>query len=154
MGNQIHIEVRGKIATLKELDFQMVGGNSDYEVVFDFDEAWADHNVKTALFVFGRESVPKVFEGDVCGGVAINNATTCYIGVFSGDIMTTTPATITDIRQSITDIGGTPQDPTPSVYNEIIKIVGGTYDLVGDISSALDELHGYAQSLVSGGATE
>lgn len=28
------------------------------------------------------------------------------------------------------------------------------YDTVGDINSALDELHTYAQSLISGGATE
>lgn len=120
---QLEIQVRDKIATFKSKNFNLVGGNSDYKVVFDFDEAWGNHNVKTALFVFGRESVPKVFEGNVCDGVAINNATTCYIGVFSGDIMTTTPATITDIRQSITDIGGTPQDPTPSVYNQIIELL-------------------------------
>ena len=54
---------------------------------------------------------------------------------------------------------------------KILQVVGGTWQtadlppapdvdkayvdsLVGDIGSAFDELHGYAQSLVEGGATE
>lgn len=121
--NKLNIEVRDKIATLTSQDFQLVGGNSDYEVVFDFDEAWVDHNVKTALFVFGDSSVAQVFEGNICKGVAIHNAITCYVGVFSGDIVTTTPATISDIKPSITDIGGKPQDPTQSVYDQIIQLL-------------------------------
>lgn len=121
---QIKIEVRGKIATLTDINFQMVGGNSDYKVVFDFDEDWDRHNTKTALFVFGNNKpVPKVFEGNICKGVAITNATSCYIGVFSGDIITSTPARIDCVFQSITDIGGTPEEPTPSVYNQIIELI-------------------------------
>lgn len=120
---QLHIEVRNKIAKLTSNNFQLVGGNSDYKVVFDFDEDWAEHNIKTALFVFGKSSVAKVFEGNICNGIEINNATTCYIGVFSGNIITTTPAEVTDILQSITDIGGVPQDPTESVYNQIIELL-------------------------------
>lgn len=120
--NQLHIEVKGKIATLTSQNFQLVGGNSDYEVVFDFDEAWENHNVKTALFVYSSKSVPVVFEGNICNGVAVEKSLLCYIGVFSGDLMTTTPACV-DVEQSIRDIGETPRQPTKDEYNQIIELL-------------------------------
>lgn len=120
---QLNIQVREKVATLMSQNFKLVGGNSDYKVVFDFDDEWKKYNVKTALFVFGKETVPQVFEGNICNGVAINKSTVCRIGVFAGDIVTTTPAIVECIMTSITDIGGTPKDPTPSVYNQIIDLL-------------------------------
>lgn len=119
---QIHIEVKDKIATLKSIDFQLVGGNSDYEVVFDFDKDWANHETKTAVFVFGEDAVKKPFEGNVCEGVAIEGSTVCYIGVFTGDVITTSYAEI-PVTLSITDIGGKPRQPTKDEYNEIIELI-------------------------------
>lgn len=121
---QIHISVKGKIATVSEMDFELVGGNSDYKVVFDFDEDWDKHEVKTALFVYGNTPVEKVFSGNVCEGVAVYGATMLLIGVYSGDIATTTPACISGIRQSIKDVAeNAHESPTEDVYNQLIEMI-------------------------------
>jgi hypothetical protein len=122
--NIINISVKKKIATLTDINFELVGGNSDYKVVFDFDEDWAEHHAKTALFVFGNNTIKKVFEGNVCDGVSIENATMCFVGVFSGDMATTTPACLSGIRQSIRDVAnGLPEAPEEDVYNQIIDLL-------------------------------
>ena len=117
----IDIEIRNKVATLST-ETQLVCGNNDYEVVFDFDEAWSDYPLKTALFVFGDDSIAKVFEGNICEGVAIEGATECAIGVFAGDLKTTTGAFIVCVP-SIRDLGKTPEPPKPDVYNQIMELL-------------------------------
>ena len=120
---RIPIIVREKVAKLVNPDeTPLVCGNNDYVVEFDFDEAWADYPAKTALFVFGSDSVPVVFEGNVCKGVAIKNATECAIGVFAGDIRTTTGAYMPCVL-SITDIGKSPKAPSQDVYNQIMDLL-------------------------------
>lgn len=122
--NIINISVKKKIATLTDINFELVGGNSDYKVVFDFDEDWLGYNVKTALFVFGDRTVEQVIGGNVCDGVAIENATICYVGVFSGDMATTTPACLSGIKRSIRDVAnGLPEAPEEDVYNQIIALL-------------------------------
>lgn len=132
--NQIKIDVVGKIAKITEQNFQLVGGNSDYEVIFNFDEAWGLYNTKTAVFVYGDRTEFKVFEGNVCEGVAISNALACYIGVFTGTLMTTTPAKVDCVLLSITDIGSMPQEPEESVYNQIIELINKYIEQDGDNS--------------------
>lgn len=119
---QINIEVRNKRAKLTNPDEYLVCGNNDYELVFGFDEEWAEYPAKTALFVFADKSVPVVFEGNICKGVAIEGATECAIGVFAGDIKTTTGAFICCVA-SIRDIGKTPKAPEPDVYNQIMELL-------------------------------
>ena len=121
---QLHIKVRGKIATLESKNFELVGGNNDYSVVFDFDEPWQAETTKTAIFTFGHYPVFKVFDGNICDGVVITDATACYIGVFAGNLITTTPALIKDIRLSISDVSnGTPAPPEEDVYNQIMALI-------------------------------
>lgn len=119
----ISIKVRGKIAELTNINFELVGGNSDYKIHFDFDSDWKKQNVKTAIFVFGGDTRFRVFSGNVCDGVSVQNANTLFIGVISGDIITTTPATVCGIKQSITDIGGVPKAPETNTYNQIIALL-------------------------------
>lgn len=122
MKKQLQIDVNDKIATLVDKSQYIVCGNNDYEIVFNFDEDWNDYNVKTALFVFAHETVPVVFEGNTCDGVAIYDSFCCYIGVIAGDIRTTTAATVPCIM-SISDLGNTPAPPTEDVYNQIMALL-------------------------------
>lgn len=120
----INVEVRGKIATLTSMNFELVGGNDDYKVVFDFDADWEKYPAKTALFVYGKTTIERVFEGNVCEGVAIENSSMCLVGVFAGDIATTTPALIDNIRLSIRDVATSlPQPPKEDVYNQIMELL-------------------------------
>lgn len=140
---QLLIEVRDKIATLKSKNFNLVGGNNDYDVVFDFDEDWQDLNAKTAIFVFDNENPVYVpFDGNVCEGVAINDATMCLIGVFSGDLRTTTPAVVDCVYRSILDeANGTPAPPKEDVYNQIIDLINKyikEIDIVGKYAPLVD----------------
>ena len=121
---QIHIQVRNKIATFVSMNFTLVGGNSDYEVVFDFDSEWAKYPVKTALFIYANETKKVVIDGDTCEGIPIEKATVCLIGAFAGDIYTTTPACIRDIKLSIRDMATSlPDPPTEDVYNQIMELL-------------------------------
>ena len=121
---ELKIQIRDKVATLISQDFQLVGGNSDYKVVFDFDEAWDNHQVKTALFVFGDKTIERVVDGNVCDGVAITNSTICLIGVYASDICTTTPAKVCDIKLSIKDFAtALPQPPEKDVYDQLIELM-------------------------------
>lgn len=122
---QIKIEVKDKVATLVSMNFNLVGGNSDYEVVFEFDGDWENYPVKTAVFVYGNHKpVYQVVEGNICKGVAIENATMCLVGAFAGDIMTTTPAEVPCVRRSILDeANGVPEAPTHEIYNQIMELL-------------------------------
>lgn len=154
--NQLLIEVRDKIATLKSKNFNLVGGNNDYDVVFDFDEDWEKHQTKTAVFVFGNGApIYKPFDGNVCDGVAISDAAVCLIGVFSGELITTTPAMVDCVYRSILDeANGTPAPPKEDVYNQIIDLINMKIDgvqqnvdalngQIGDISTELEKSNAY-----------
>ena len=133
---QIRISVKDKIACLVDKEQFLVCGNNDYEVVFDFDSDWEGINAKTAVFVYGNTPIHQPFVGNICEGVEIKNATICAIGVFAGDIKTTTGATIV-CKPSIRDIGGVPKPPSKEVYDEIMDLLnkaisgggGGNVDL-------------------------
>lgn len=120
---QIPIIVRNKRANLVNPNEEpLVCGNNDYQLVFDFDEEWANFPVKTAMFVYGDQSVPVVFEGNVCNGIAIEKSNECAIGVFAGDIRTTTGVFLGCVL-SIRDLGNPPKAPTPDVYNQIMDLL-------------------------------
>lgn len=120
---RLDIGVRGKIAQFKGANFELVGGNSDYKVYFDFDDDWTDYRAKTAVFVFGDKTVEKPFDGNVCDGVAIKQSEHCLIGVYAGDIVTTTPAFVSGIKISITDVSTAHEQPEKDVYNELMHLL-------------------------------
>lgn len=127
---QLHIEVKDKIATLKSQNFTLVGGNNDYDVVFDFDEDWENIDVKTAIFVYKDKTIEQVFGGNVCEGIAIEDSSVCLIGVLAGDIHTTSPA-IVEVTRSIRDeMYEYPVAPEKNVYDQIIQLLNSYMGLV------------------------
>lgn len=118
--NYINITVRGKIARA-EGRARVVCGNSDYAVRFDFDEEWSEYALKTARFVSEDGSYTDVqFEGDTCAVPILRNTRTLLVGVFAGNLRTTTAALIHAVP-CITDPDGTPADPTPDVYAQLME---------------------------------
>ena len=118
----IDIIVRNKIASLRKQNTFAVCGNSDYTITFFFDEEWKDHDPKTARFQYNGGYTDIVFEGSVCNMPIIENAHIVEIGVFAGNLHTTTAARL-PLRKSILSDGGTPIDPTPSVYAQILELI-------------------------------
>ena len=120
----IEINISNKIATLKE-KFVGVCGNSDYVVVFDFDDEWKSHATKTARFKYAGQYTDVVFTGNECPMPIILDTASVEIGVYAGNLHTTTSACVL-MKTCILSGSGVPADPTPDVYNQIIdKIDAG-----------------------------
>lgn len=120
MSQRIRIQIDKKIATcLTELP--VVCGNSDYEVVFEFDKEWGEHSIKTARFRTNGEYTDVVFEGNICNMPIISNAKIVWIGVFAGELSTSTPA-IVHCKPSILDGEGVPAPPRENVYSQILDM--------------------------------
>lgn len=115
----IDIHVKNKIALSPTAG--MVCGNSDYSFHFVFDEEWNAHKVKTARFVWNGQFRDVIFEGDTCDAPVISGATVCAVGVFAGNLRTTTPALVT-CEKSILCAEGLPEEPEPDVYEQLLQM--------------------------------
>ena len=90
----LHIHVLNKIATYQKRDGDIVCGNNDYQIKFIFDAEWDEHSQKTARFVWGGQYFDVEFEGDTCDVPIIKNTKEVSVGVYAGQLSTTTAAII------------------------------------------------------------
>lgn len=101
---EIRIGVENKVATNMTPGEVIVCGNSDYEVIFFFDEEWATELQKTARFSYVRDGRARYkdqpFEGSAVAVPVLSNVRQVTVGVYAGtpddpgDLHTTTPAAI------------------------------------------------------------
>lgn len=110
----------------------IVCGNSGYTLTFTFDEEWADYETKTARFAFFKDGearhIDRVFSGAAVAVPVLSGIHFVMVGVFAGDLQTTTPAKI-PCETSILCFEGAPEDPPEDVYNQIMALLttgGGT----------------------------
>lgn len=114
----INITVKGKVASSDTK--AIVNGNSDYAVNWVLDGEWADYDTKTMRVRFFDGSViNSIFSGTSCSLPVITETCMIEIGLFAGDLITSTPAVINCIR-CIRDDEGPVQDPTPSIYDQLL----------------------------------
>lgn len=90
----LHIDVVNKVATYRKRDGDIVCGNNDYKIQFSFDSEWDAHATKTARFIWGGGYTDVEFTGDTCDVPVITNVTHVTVGVYAGELATTTPAEI------------------------------------------------------------
>lgn len=104
----------------------IVCGNSDYIARFDFDEEWTEYETKTARFAYwknGRtQHQDQVFTGSECPVPVLSGITQVLVGVFAGDLRTTTPAKV-PCNLSILCGEGAPEAPPEDVYNQIMELL-------------------------------
>ena len=121
----INISVVGKRPAVNGTPI-IVCGNSDYIIKFTFDDEWEELPVKTARFIYVQtgevkcEDVP--FEGDTVQVPILTKTREVRIGVFAGDLHTSTPAVI-PCELSVRCLAGAVPDPTPSQYDEIMALI-------------------------------
>lgn len=133
----IEIEVTNKIAQAPVQS--IVCGNKDYQVKFLFDDEWAAYKTKTARFAFNGQVVDVLFDDDVCNVPVISNARTCAVGVYAGDLHTTTPALVSCVK-SILCKGGAPADPTPDLYAQLLEKLNDIDEITEDeIARAVED---------------
>lgn len=99
----LNISVTNKIAKYLQRDGVIVCGNSDYQITFTFDAEWDAYPTKTARFIWNGKYWDQPFTGNVCPVPIIQNAVFVIVGVYAGDLRTTTPASITCKRSILCD---------------------------------------------------
>lgn len=123
----ININVVEKVATVQGAPC-IVCGNSDYNIRFTFDKEWDDYEAKTARFVYtsrgALQSMDVLFEGDTVPAPVLSGVSEVYVGVYAGDLHTTTPARIY-CKQSILCGDAVHAEPTPDVYNQLMALLAG-----------------------------
>lgn len=94
----INITVAGKIATNTTPGEVIVCGNSDYSVKFALDSEWNAEPNRTARFVYYKNGLrlykDKEFTGDTVAVPVLSNIDYVEVGVYAGDLRTTTPAKV------------------------------------------------------------
>ena len=126
MNTNIVIRIRKRIAELMT-DSHIVNGNSDFTVTFDFDAEWNEYPDKTARFAYCdgcgvRHWIDVPFTGDTCVVPVLRKIFEVDIGVYAGNIRTTSPARVR-CEMCITDIPSVPHVPKRDVFNEISEKV-------------------------------
>lgn len=123
----IQITVTDKIATAAE-GAEIICGNGDYTAAFTLDSEWARYTQKTARFNFVRNGVRQymdvLFEGNRCAIPPLDDVYEVEIGVYAGDIQTSTGARVSCKRSATA--GGTPHaDPPPDIYDQLLEYLAG-----------------------------
>lgn len=117
---ELLVTIRDKIADYKG-KVSYVCGNSDFVICFDMDEEWAAHETKTARFVKEDGTYKdQVFTGNICPVPVISNTWGIMVGVFAGNLHTTTSAYI-PAKKSILCASGMPSAPSDDVYAQIMQ---------------------------------
>ncbi len=120
----INISITNKKATVIGTPV-IVCGNSDYTATFTFDDEWNLTGPRTARFVYVKDGKVQhqdvVFSGNVVAVPILENVDFVDVGVFAGNLCTTTPARVR-CKKSILCGSGAPKDPTPDVYDQIMEL--------------------------------
>ena len=140
----LSVIVKNKIATLATPEI-IVCGNSDYTITFTFDDEWSEEAIKTARFAYRRGGENRfedvVFTGNTVEVPVLSNITAVLVGVYAGELRTTTPAVIS-CEKSILCGGGTHDAPPDNVYNQILNEINELIGLTGSHPVRTDNPHG------------
>lgn len=122
---EIWIQIKDKVAkTIGEP--MVVCDNSDYILRFEFDAPWDAHPLKTARFCFVSEGERKYidlpFSGDQVEMPAFHSIQGLQVGVYAGDLQTTTPAYL-PCTPSIRHGSPAPAEPESAVYDQIVSLI-------------------------------
>ena len=123
----INITVREKIAHTIS-DTCIVCGNSDYVAVFDFDAEWDAYETKTARFIWGGTYTDVAFAGNECPVPVIPDAVSVLVGVYAGELHTTTAAAV-GVRRSILGGSETEAEVSHEIKDAFGKMLAGKIDV-------------------------
>lgn len=115
----LHITVSNKVATYHARDGSIVCGNSDYTIVFTFDDEWESYSQKVARFIWGEKFIDVIFSGDKVTVPVLTNTSLLKVGIYAGEIATTTPAQIPCTLSVICESGGAEEADFEQVNGKI-----------------------------------
>lgn len=126
----IEVDVSNKIASLVNKSVVGVCGNSDYVIHFNFDDEWSAYETKTARFKYNGSYTDVIFTGTDCPMPIVQNTYSVEIGVYAGDLHTTTSAYL-PMKKSILCGSGSPADPEPTAEEIIAALEAALLELLG-----------------------
>ncbi len=128
MNTNIKVDVADKVASVIGAP-AIICGNSDYTITFSFDREWETFDIKTARFVYKRggalEYLDVVFSGYIVAVPILTNIDEVYVGVYSGELHTTTPARIICKKSILCSDSTRHEDPGPDVYQQLMDTING-----------------------------
>lgn len=140
----LHITVNNKIATYLTRDGSIVCGNSDYRIVFSFDSEWEAYTDKIARFIWNESYIDVAFTGDTVAVPVLTDTTSLKVGVYAGELSTTTPAEIECQLSILCESGASEVDyqdvdgkieyrlpfPTSTDEGKFLRVVNGKWAAV------------------------
>lgn len=117
----LHISILDKKANYASRDGDIVCGNSDYVIEFSFDAEWEAYEQKTARFIVNGQYKNVDFTGTTCPVPIITNATVVQVGVYAGELSTTTPALIACQKSILCESAAPGGNPTLNGDNAFIR---------------------------------
>lgn len=151
MNKTINVTVTNKAAFANDVLY--ICGNSDFIVNFDFDDEWDEFDTKTARFIHNGQYTDVVFQGNQCAMPIISNTHKIYVGVFAGNLRTTTPAIIM-AKKSILCGSGSPAAPSDDVYNQIMERIKNLGEVDPEVIASAVKEYMKENPVEGGGITE
>lgn len=132
MAKILKISVADKIATYLARQGDIVCGNSDYIARFTFDEEWAGKE-KTARFTWNGQFEDVDLVDDECAVPLLAGVDEVKVGIYSGELSTTTAATI-GCKRSIRCEQATPTVENDQRYANEAKEAADRAEAAADLS--------------------
>lgn len=122
---EIGISVQNKIASVISGTPQIICGNSDYTLTFNFDEEFAAYAEKTLCIVYRRRGKmvkdEVLFTGDTVALPVLYETDMCAIGVYAGNLISSTCVMIPCVYCAETEH----YDPPPDIYEQLLEYLAG-----------------------------
>lgn len=140
----LQIIINNKIATYVKRSGAVVCGNSDYVAEFAFDQEWGAYENKIARFTWGGKYFDVPFTGSTCQVPIVRDTHTLTVGVYAGNLCTTTPASI-PCQRSILCNTGLPLDEDEPAY------ISAALEAAEEAKAAAEEAKQAAESVEGAG---
>ncbi|MBQ8921703.1 MAG: hypothetical protein IJ060_12520 [Oscillospiraceae bacterium] len=152
--DNIVIRIRNRYAMLMTQSF-IVNGNTSYIVEFDFDSEWDEYAEKTARFVYcdergARHWIDVPITDNTCNVPRLERIDKVEVGVYAGNIRTSTPALIPCLW-SILCYRGEKHIPVRNCFRELLALVN-IYETQGSSAYkvALKAFEDYWNTVIKG----
>ena len=119
---EIHVTVRDGVAFQTD-HTAYIAGDGEAWVVFSFEDDWSRYPAKVARFQTESGYQDVMFRGERCHVPVFTYAQKLEVGLYAGNLRTTTPARIF-VRPGIRSAWGAPEDPEPNLFDQLMECLG------------------------------
>lgn len=114
----LNVNITNKVAVYSQRGGEIVCGNDDYQIKFTFDAEWSGYSSKTARFSWNGQYQDVTFTGDTVTVPVLFNTSVLMVGVYAGDLSTTTRARIVCVPSVLCGTDTAAPGSGETYYNE------------------------------------